>query len=255
MPTLHSVLNLLSHPSRIPERLVERRMLANTMRVNREQTAEMTEAERTAFFAPIADIRPLAEEFNEFPLKEQLIDLRRTGDPDLRIASSQTSAVEDCLTIYAAVRIWKPHVMVETGVFYGAMSATILYAMKKNGFGKLYSIDLPVEKFGLRMDLRGALVPEVLRSNWWLILGDSRVELPKLLQQLGTIDAFNHDSLHTTQHMTWEYETAWAHLRSGGFLSSHDVLMTPSWERFGRAHASEIKRMGRVFCTGIATKR
>ncbi len=56
---------------------------------------------------------------------------------------------------------------------------------------------------------------------------DSRQELSPLLERLGHIDVFLHDSLHTLEHMQWEYETAWSHLNPGGFLLSHDVL----WNR------------------------
>ena len=97
--------------------------------------------------------------------------------------------------LYSSVRIFKPKIMVETGVAGGSTSFTILSAMKKNGFGKLYSIDLD----DLNYDNRdsnykiGWLVPENLRENWTLILGDSKEELPKLLESLKSIDVFFHD--------------------------------------------------------------
>jgi hypothetical protein len=135
------------------------------------------------------------------------------------------------------------------------MSGMILEAMERNGEGYLYSIDLPMEQDGLPPQLRGGLVPEALHSRWTFILGDSRTELPILLAKLSTIDAFNHDSLHTTQHMTWEYETAWPFIQCGGFLSSHDVLTTPSWNRFCRRHINEIESEAQIYGLGIARKR
>ena len=48
----------------------------------------------------------------------------------------------DCETIYLLVRSLKPETVVETGVCYGASSAYILQALKDNGRGVLYSIDL-----------------------------------------------------------------------------------------------------------------
>ena len=45
--------------------------------------------------------------------------------------------------LYFIVRCAKPAFMIETGVAHGVSSWTILNAIHKNGYGKLYSIDLP----------------------------------------------------------------------------------------------------------------
>jgi len=45
--------------------------------------------------------------------------------------------------LYALVRVFQPEVVVETGVGPGGSSAFILNALERNGFGHLYSIDLP----------------------------------------------------------------------------------------------------------------
>src|SRR5688572_26357427 len=126
----------------------------------------------------------------------------------------------DCETIYSLVRAMRPSVVVETGVCYGASSEYILEALKDNGHGVLYSIDLgnspdePPNDFFVR---------PALKDRWRLIIGDSRQELPPLLARLGQIDLFHHDSLHTYEHMMWEYETAFPYLGANGVLSSHDV--------------------------------
>ncbi len=140
------------------------------------------------------------------------------------VEDKETSSRFDLVTLYMLVRALEPKVVVETGVNYGGSSAHILAAMRENGFGKLYSIDLPKARAlpALRQDF---LVPPELQGDWHLILGDSRDELPKLLHSLGQIDHFHHDSLHTAQHMSWEYETAFGHIRPGGVLSSHDVIV------------------------------
>ena len=39
---------------------------------------------------------------------------------------------------------------------------------------------------------------------------------------------FYHDSLHTYDHMSWEYQVASAWLKPGGVLASHDVLVADS---------------------------
>src|SRR4051794_1951743 len=100
----------------------------------------------------------------------------------------------DCETIYLLVRSLKPEVVVETGVCYGASSAYILQALKDNGRGELYSIDLGNSPDEPPNDY---FVPRPLRDRWHLIIGDSKDELPQLLERLGRIDLFHHDSLHT----------------------------------------------------------
>ena len=110
----------------------------------------------------------------------------------------------------------------ETGVCYGVTSAYLLQAMQQNGTGHLHSIDLPplaknADKFV------GALIPDPLRSRWTLHRGNAQRLLPPLLRQLGPIDFFLHDSLHTYEHMKLEFAAGWAALRPGGLLMSDDV--------------------------------
>ena len=130
--------------------------------------------------------------------------------------------------LYLLVRAARPSVVVETGVLYGASSANILAALARNGGGELHSIDLGCPPGEPSHDF---LVPPELTSRWTYIRGNVREELPPLLARLGTIDMFNHDSLHTFENMTWEYERAFDHLVPGGVLSSHDVLLVHSLGR------------------------
>ena len=130
----------------------------------------------------------------------------------------------DCATLYILVRLLKPNVVVETGVLYGGSSSHMLEALKKNGVGQLYSIDLPNEPGSPPHDF---LIRPSLRDRWHLTIGDSKTELPELLNRLKTIDFFYHDSLHTFEHMLWEYETAFKHFTKRAVLTSHDVLNFP----------------------------
>jgi methyltransferase family protein len=59
-------------------------------------------------------------------------------------------------------------------------------------------------------------------------MGDCRRELPALVARLPSVDLFHHDSLHTFDHMTWEFETVFPHLAKRGVLSSHDVAIAHS---------------------------
>ena len=54
----------------------------------------------------------------------------------------------------------------------------------------------------------GWLVPENLQKRWILRLGYAREVLPQLKKEMDSIDIFLHDSLHTYEHMTFEYEFA-----------------------------------------------
>lgn len=71
-----------------------------------------------------------------------------------------------------------------------------------------------------------------MRKRWRLVLGDSRKELPRLLDELKEIDIFCHDSLHTYDHMLFEYQLAWRYLRHGGVLLSDDVQENSAFRDF-----------------------
>lgn len=134
--------------------------------------------------------------------------------------------------IYVLVRALKPKIFVETGVSAGESSTFILQAMHDNNFGKLYSVDLPratVEK-GLTTIIpedksSGWLIPESLKDKWELHLGKSEEILPKLFSKLQQIDVFFHDSLHTYDHMMFEYRICWDYLKEGGVLFSDDIVV------------------------------
>ncbi|MGI9040082.1 MAG: class I SAM-dependent methyltransferase [Gemmatimonadales bacterium] len=130
-----------------------------------------------------------------------------------------------CEAMYLLVRAARPRVVVDTGVLYGGSSAHILAALAQNGAGELHSIDIGRDD---REPPHDFFVPSELRPRWDLIIGDSRRELPALLRRCGTVDLFHHDSLHTWDHMTWEYETAFPYLSPDGLLSSDDIQNPPS---------------------------
>jgi predicted O-methyltransferase YrrM len=139
-----------------------------------------------------------------------------------------------CEALYLLVRAARPRTVIETGVLYGASSAHILAALALNDRGTLHSIELGRSP---REPTHDFLVPVHLRQRWNLVIGDSRQVLPALLSRLGGADLFHHDSLHTFEHMTWEYQTAFAHLTPGGVLSSHDVLTVDRLHRVFQKNA------------------
>lgn len=123
---------------------------------------------------------------------------------------------------YSMVRLTTPSTIVETGVGRGVTSYYILRALKKNGRGHLYSVELPPLKFGARQDV-GRLIPSSLRSRWSLIFGPGVPEIKKLHDKLKEIDMFVHDSNHTYLNQLAEYKIALAWLKRGGILISDDV--------------------------------
>jgi len=137
--------------------------------------------------------------------------------------------------LYAITRALRPEFVVETGVANGSSTYYFLAALEANGKGRLSSIDLPPGQ-DLNSEYRradaidvakghepGWLVPEQLRSRWELHLGDTRVVLPKVLASLPPLDFFFHDSEHTYEAMTFEYESAWPRLKPGAVLGSDDI--------------------------------
>lgn len=160
---------------------------------------------------------------------------------------------------YALVRKTKPRVLVETGVCNGVSSAYILLALQMNGEGHLHSIDLPeytdssysAEAFwsgkGGAAIPKGArpgwVIPEQLLGRWTFLEGRSYELLPPLLQRLGQVDFFFHDSEHSYQCMTFEYETALEASGPGTIIGSDDVARNTAFDDFCRRHGFRARRI------------
>lgn len=151
--------------------------------------------------------------------------------------------------LYVLVRLGKPVRVLETGIFDGHSSAVILQALEDNGAGELISIDLPaydaIPFSTSRMkdavlpsgEKPGWVIPDNLRSRHRLILGDAKEYLPKVLEEMKSIDVFLHDSLHTFEHQWFEYSRAWPHLSRGGLFLSDDVFWNTAYHRFCRSRS------------------
>ena len=157
---------------------------------------------------------------------------------------------DEGLQLYRLLRELEPEVAVETGVCNGVSTAFLLLALEDNRKGILHSIDLPEvagEEYeeGTFWDGKGGavippgkepgwMVPPGLRERWRLVLGRSQDELPPLLQRVGDIDFFMHDSEHSYECMSFEFRTAWAALRDGGVIVADDVNVNDAWDQFAR---------------------
>ena len=74
-------------------------------------------------------------------------------------------------------------------------------------------------------------------------LGDARELLPRLLAELKSLDVFIHDSLHTYEHMKFEYEQAYPYLRQDGILISDDALWNPAFREFADKVGTPMSRV------------
>lgn len=162
--------------------------------------------------------------------------------------------------LYVLLRDLEPDHVVETGVCNGASTAVILQALEDNGNGQLASIDLPdfvddrsdddqfwEGKGGAAIPEGrepGWVVPDELRHRWSLTLGKSQEELEPVLEKLGTIDVFVHDSEHSYECMRFEYEAAYPRLTEGGLLVSDDVTWNEAFEEFADEVGAPTGQLG-----------
>jgi hypothetical protein len=124
--------------------------------------------------------------------------------------------------IWCLTRYLRPQNVVETGVAHGVTSRFILEALKRNGDGHLWSIDLPPLDRSWHEEI-GAAVGHGHSDRWTYIKGSSRRRLPGLLYELGQIDLFIHDSLHSERNVRFELDRAWLTLRPNGALVVDDI--------------------------------
>ena len=141
--------------------------------------------------------------------------------------------------VWCVARHLQPRTVVETGVARGFTTRVILEALEANGVGRLCSIDLPPPLERQRLDAEaGAAVPDRLKERWTLVEGSSRRRLPELLEELGTIDLFIHDSRHTHRNVSFELALAWGALNPDGFELADDVHCNTAFDqsvgKFGR---------------------
>jgi hypothetical protein len=111
---------------------------------------------------------------------------------------------------YAIVRILQPAVVIETGTDKGLGSAILSQALRKNGNGKLYTIDKNPEC--------GALIKSsYFHSNMHVIHGYSSDFLKSFSEK---IDFFIHDSDHSYENESLEYELISEKLSDKGLVAS-----------------------------------
>src|SRR5258708_5673001 len=125
--------------------------------------------------------------------------------------------------IWCAVRHARPEVVIETGVAHGVSSRIVLEAFARNDLGHLWSIDLPHPLDRSLHAQTGAAVTDSCRPRWSYLEGPSRRLLPPLVKDVGHVELFIHDSLHTAENTLFEMEQAASAMSAGGVMLVDDI--------------------------------
>jgi Methyltransferase domain len=149
---------------------------------------------------------------------------------------------ELCSAIWCTALHIRPGAVIETGVAHGISSRVALEALSRNDRGHLWSIDLPHPLNHKLHGQTGAAVTDSCRSRWTYLEGESRKLLPALTTEVGNVDLFIHDSLHTASNTLFEMERAASIMPPGGVMLVDDIRGHDGFAVFARRHP-EFKTM------------
>jgi hypothetical protein len=158
---------------------------------------------------------------------------------------------------WCSIRHLRPRRVVETGVARGVTTRVMLEALTANGDGHLWSVDLPHPFAPEIHDQTGAAIPGGSHERWTYVRGSSRMRLRALLSNLGEIDIFVHDSLHTTRNMRFEMRLAFPTLCPGGIMLIDDVYNQSFRDFINEAHppdAAVCRSADGTWLFGVARK-
>ncbi|MGH3170846.1 MAG: class I SAM-dependent methyltransferase [Trebonia sp.] len=154
--------------------------------------------------------------------------------------------IELCSAIWCAARHIQPSVVIETGVAHGISSRIVLEALAQNGLsrnglsqndkGHLWSIDLPHPLNHKLHGQTGVAVVDSCRTRWTYLEGTSRRRLPSLVAEVGQVELFIHDSLHTAENTLFEMEQAASIMSPGGVMLVDDIRGHSGFATFARRH-------------------
>jgi len=144
--------------------------------------------------------------------------------------------VELCSAQWCAVRHIQPSAVIETGVAHGVSSRVMLEALARNDKGHLWSIDLPHPLHHELHGQTGAAVTDECRPRWTYLEGESRWRLPPLVAEVGKVELFIHDSLHTAKNTLFEMEQAASAMSWGGVMLVDDIRGHDGFATFARRH-------------------
>jgi hypothetical protein len=144
--------------------------------------------------------------------------------------------IELCSAIWCTACHIRPDVVIETGVAHGISSRVALEALSRNDHGHLWSIDLPHPLNHKLHGQTGAAVPDSCRSRWTYLEGESEKMLPPLVEKVGNVELFIHDSLHTAKNTLFEMEQAASVMSPGGVMLVDDIRGHDGFATFSRRH-------------------
>jgi hypothetical protein len=136
------------------------------------------------------------------------------------------------IELYALVRLARPRILVESGVASGVSSTFLMLGARANNLGTLHSVDFPVSREGPRGNESWAIpsgmssgwaIPAKLRGRWDLRQGRSEDLLKPLLNEVGTLDFYCHDSPVDRAHFAFEMNTIGKHLKPGSVVVSDNT--------------------------------
>lgn len=190
--------------------------------------------ELEGYYQELQSDAPFLEELN------RRIDASRALYPTGLFSRTDINSIDwfgnQRIVLYVLIRLLKPELSVETGVFYGGTTAFILNALRKNKKGRLLSIDLPgnvleetsfhrhgnvgrseIIPKGLRP---GFIIPEYLKEGWNYIEEDSLTALQKVPDGF---TFFSHDSEHSRGFVLRELELAKSKMPNDGTVFADDI--------------------------------
>jgi hypothetical protein len=141
-----------------------------------------------------------------------------------------------CRAVWCVTMHTRPEVVIETGVAHGVTSRVVLEALSHNQVGHLWSIDLPFPFDHRLHGETGILVTDACRPRWSYLEGSSRQRLPPLIAELGRVQMFVHDSLHTAANTLFEMEQAASAMSAGGVMLVDDVETHMGFATFAKRH-------------------
>lgn len=158
---------------------------------------------------------------------------QRRSSKQLRYPSEFAIRRVSSFAIYCIVRALAPESVLETGVANGESTVVLLNAIRRNGTGRLYSIDIDPSV--------GSLVSQEEKTNWTLLLLDRdrfrpRAALRKLISEVPAPGLMIHDSDHGYDWQLSELEEFGRVYRPGSILAVDDADNSYATIDFCKAH-------------------
>jgi cephalosporin hydroxylase len=141
-----------------------------------------------------------------------------------------------CRAVWCTAVHTRPEAVIETGVAHGVTSRVVLEALRRNDRGHLWSIDLPHPLDHQLHAETGAAVTDECRPRWSYPEGSSRHRLTPLVAEVGQMQMFIHDSLHTAKNTLFEMEQAASAMSPGGVMLVDDIAGHDGFATFASRH-------------------